>query len=188
MLTTRENSKKRLVKPISSVILALFTYHILNIIKESSTNRTAQDKRSAQCQISTDAGLVAVTPDSVNGGWAMAPDCLANQACIVLMLVHQASLWHNGIPKQHLILRLSQLMVGYTATLMVPLRTPSQTNRIVIPVQEPSTVRIKLEHRLRFVKRLCLGKFHITMPNINDKLRRYAHPYRRRRHECPSSP
>lgn len=34
-------------------------------------------KRGVQCQFPTDAGLVAVTPGSLNAGWAMSPD----QAC-----------------------------------------------------------------------------------------------------------
>lgn len=31
-------------------------------------------KRSGQCQFPTDAGLIAVTPDAQNAGWAMSPD------------------------------------------------------------------------------------------------------------------
>ena len=31
-------------------------------------------KRSGQCQFPADAGLVAVTPNDSNGGWAMSPD------------------------------------------------------------------------------------------------------------------
>lgn len=32
------------------------------------------EKRTAKCQFPTDAGLVAVTPNDANGGWAMSPD------------------------------------------------------------------------------------------------------------------
>ena len=32
------------------------------------------DKRGGQCQFPSDAGLVAVTPDQQNAGWAMSPD------------------------------------------------------------------------------------------------------------------
>ena len=32
------------------------------------------EKRHGQCQFPTDAGLVAVTPNDSNGGWAMSPD------------------------------------------------------------------------------------------------------------------
>ena len=32
------------------------------------------EKRGGQCQFPTDAGLVAVTPNDSNGGWAMSPD------------------------------------------------------------------------------------------------------------------
>jgi hypothetical protein len=35
------------------------------------------EKRGGQCQFPTDAGLVAVTPDEQNAGWAMSP----NQPC-----------------------------------------------------------------------------------------------------------
>jgi hypothetical protein len=32
------------------------------------------EKRGGNCAFPTNAGLVAVTPDKANGGWAMAPD------------------------------------------------------------------------------------------------------------------
>lgn len=32
------------------------------------------EKRTGKCQFPTDAGLVAVTPNDSNGGWAMSPD------------------------------------------------------------------------------------------------------------------
>lgn len=32
------------------------------------------EKRGGQCEFPSDAGLVAVTPDSQNAGWAMSPD------------------------------------------------------------------------------------------------------------------
>lgn len=35
---------------------------------------TVFEKRGGQCQFPTDAGLVAVTPNDANGGWAMSPD------------------------------------------------------------------------------------------------------------------
>ena len=35
---------------------------------------TTVEKRGGQCQFPTDAGLVAVTPNDQNGGWAMSPD------------------------------------------------------------------------------------------------------------------
>ena len=35
---------------------------------------TDVNKRNGQCQFPTDAGLVAVTPNDSNGGWAMSPD------------------------------------------------------------------------------------------------------------------
>jgi Beta-glucosidase (SUN family) len=35
------------------------------------------EKRQSQCQFPTDAGLVSVTPDQENAGWAMSP----NQPC-----------------------------------------------------------------------------------------------------------
>lgn len=38
---------------------------------------TVIEKRGGQCQFPTDAGLVAVTPDQQNAGWAMSP----NQPC-----------------------------------------------------------------------------------------------------------
>ena len=34
----------------------------------------AHEKRTGQCEWPSDAGLVAVTPNDQNGGWAMSPD------------------------------------------------------------------------------------------------------------------
>ncbi|KAL2220707.1 putative SUN domain protein [Thermoascus aurantiacus ATCC 26904] len=41
------------------------------------------EKRSGQCQFPTDAGLVAITPNEKNAGWAMSPDqeCLPGHYC-----------------------------------------------------------------------------------------------------------
>ena len=40
-------------------------------------------RRGGQCQFPTNAGLVAVTPESQNGGWAMSPNqpCLPGNYC-----------------------------------------------------------------------------------------------------------
>ena len=40
-------------------------------------------KRGGQCQFPTNAGLVAVTPDQKNAGWAMSPDqpCMPGNYC-----------------------------------------------------------------------------------------------------------
>jgi hypothetical protein len=48
----------------------------------SKTSDTGLKKR-ATCEFPTDAGLVAVTPESENGGWAQAPDvpCSAGSYC-----------------------------------------------------------------------------------------------------------
>lgn len=41
------------------------------------------EKRQSQCEFPTDMGLVAVTPDSSNAGWAMSPDqtCIPDSFC-----------------------------------------------------------------------------------------------------------
>lgn len=41
------------------------------------------EKRGGQCQFPTDAGLVSVTPDKQNAGWAMSPNqpCLPGNYC-----------------------------------------------------------------------------------------------------------
>ena len=41
------------------------------------------EKRTNQCEFPSDAGLVAVTPNDQNGGWAMSPDqcCTADMYC-----------------------------------------------------------------------------------------------------------
>ena len=40
-------------------------------------------KRQSRCQFPTDVGLVPVTPDQQNGGWAMSPNqpCLPGNYC-----------------------------------------------------------------------------------------------------------
>lgn len=44
---------------------------------------TPLEKRGGQCQFPTDAGLVAITPDQQNAGWAMSPNqpCLPGHYC-----------------------------------------------------------------------------------------------------------
>ena len=42
--------------------------------QELESRAEGVEKRGGQCQFPTDAGLVAVTPDSSNAGWAMSPD------------------------------------------------------------------------------------------------------------------
>lgn len=41
------------------------------------------EKKGGHCKFPSDAGLVAVTPGSLNGGWAMSPDqsCTAGNYC-----------------------------------------------------------------------------------------------------------
>lgn len=41
------------------------------------------EKRGGSCQFPSDAGLVAVTPNLLNGGWAMSPDqkCTPGNYC-----------------------------------------------------------------------------------------------------------
>ena len=41
------------------------------------------EKRGGHCKFPSDAGLVAVTPGSLNGGWAISPDqsCTAGNYC-----------------------------------------------------------------------------------------------------------
>lgn len=38
------------------------------------TRAAEVEKRTGKCQFPADAGLVAVTPNDANGGWAMSPD------------------------------------------------------------------------------------------------------------------
>ena len=51
-------------------------------IPETTTQATVE-KRGGQCAFPTDAGLVAVTPDEANAGWAMSPDqpCTPGNYC-----------------------------------------------------------------------------------------------------------
>lgn len=44
---------------------------------------TGLERRGGLCEFPTDAGLVAVTPNDSNGGWAMSPDqfCLPGNFC-----------------------------------------------------------------------------------------------------------
>lgn len=54
-------------------------------------------KRGGKCQFPTDAGLVAVTPDSDNAGWAMSPDqsCSPGSYCPYACPPGQVSLQWN---------------------------------------------------------------------------------------------
>lgn len=56
-------------------------------------------KRSTQCQFPTDAGLVAVTPDAENAGWAMSPDqpCTPGSYCPYACPPGQVSLQWNPL-------------------------------------------------------------------------------------------
>ncbi|RQM07844.1 hypothetical protein DH86_00000720 [Scytalidium sp. 3C] len=56
-------------------------------------------KKRSQCQFPTDAGLVAVTPGSQNGGWAMSPDqeCTPNSYCPVACPSGQVSMQWNPL-------------------------------------------------------------------------------------------
>ena len=45
-----------------------------NIIEENLDLRDVEVKRGGQCQFPTNAGLVAITPDQQNAGWAMSPN------------------------------------------------------------------------------------------------------------------
>ena len=49
----------------------------------SITPESDMEKRGGQCAFPTNAGLVAVTPDQQNGGWAMSPNqpCLPGNYC-----------------------------------------------------------------------------------------------------------
>lgn len=51
--------------------------------EEKNITPQAELKKRGQCAFPTDAGLVAVTPDQQNGGWAMSPDqsCTAGNYC-----------------------------------------------------------------------------------------------------------
>ncbi|OKL56117.1 hypothetical protein UA08_08706 [Talaromyces atroroseus] len=57
----------------------------------------AVQKRGGQCQFPTDAGLVAVTPDSDNAGWAMSPDqkCTPGSWCPYACPAGQVSMQWN---------------------------------------------------------------------------------------------
>jgi hypothetical protein len=49
----------------------------------SSAHKSDIEKRDGQCTFPTDAGLVSVTPDQENAGWAMSPNqpCLPGNYC-----------------------------------------------------------------------------------------------------------
>lgn len=57
--------------------------HISAREEERNTTPQAELKKRGQCDFPTDAGLVAVSPDQQNGGWAMSPDqsCTAGNYC-----------------------------------------------------------------------------------------------------------
>ena len=49
----------------------------IRAVSETTMFKQRLEERQGQCAFPTDAGLVAVTPGSQNGGWAMSP----NQLC-----------------------------------------------------------------------------------------------------------
>lgn len=49
----------------------------IRAVPETTISNASVEKRGGQCAFPSDAGLVAVTPGSQNGGWAMSP----NQPC-----------------------------------------------------------------------------------------------------------
>jgi hypothetical protein len=65
-------------------------------------------KRQGQCQFPTNVGLVPVTPDQQNAGWAMSPNqpCVPDSYCpyacppgnypLYNVLTLKDKLWHNG--------------------------------------------------------------------------------------------
>lgn len=50
---------------------------------ETRSENVTLEKKSGQCQFPTDAGLVPITPNAMNAGWAMSPNqpCLPGNYC-----------------------------------------------------------------------------------------------------------
>lgn len=71
-----------LVALIASVDAARHGHHHVHHHEVRSENLTLE-KKSGQCQFPTDVGLVPITPNAQNAGWAMSPNqpCLPGNYC-----------------------------------------------------------------------------------------------------------
>jgi hypothetical protein len=58
-------------------------HHAHDHIHSDSKVKESLVKKSGKCEFPSDAGLVAITPGAVNGGWAMSPDesCTPGNYC-----------------------------------------------------------------------------------------------------------
>lgn len=157
--------------------------HVHSSVAESGDTDveiTDLEKRGGQCQFPTDAGLVAVTPNQQNAGWAMSPNqpCKPGNYCPYACPPGQVSMqWDPkavsyAYPASMVCLNLSlspslaslsnhnQRMVGYTATTMDKSRSHSPRSPTALLEPVASVPRIRRLDMLHSV-RLC---FQATRP------------------------
>lgn len=72
-----------LVALIASVDAAHHGHHHARHHHETRSENVTLEKKSGQCQFPTDVGLVPITPNEQNAGWAMSPNqpCLPGNYC-----------------------------------------------------------------------------------------------------------
>lgn len=138
-------------------------------------------RREKQCQFPTDAGLISVTPDAMNAGWAMSPDqpCKPDSycpyACPPGQLMAQwdptattytypqsqvgplCSSAQLPIGPKHVLIYPRNRTVGYTATQTARSRSLSRRNHIAWTDQGRSDAGTRLRRTSPFVRRSCRG-------------------------------
>ena len=142
----------------------------------SGENNTFQ-KKNAQCQFPTDAGLVAVTPNEQNAGWAMSPDqpCKPGNYCPYACPPGQVSMQWDPKATSYTypmsmvsdaLLHLSYVRgIGidssYRTVVSIVMKTATsrslfQTRVTVNQELEPCKQRTRLESPLRSARLCCL--------------------------------
>lgn len=128
-------------------------------------------RKRGQCAFPTGAGLIAVTPGSANGGWAMSPDqpCRPGSYCPYACPSGQVSVqWDpkatsysypqsmvRNLRGMGVLLLTRCRTVDYTATVMGKFPSRSQISHIVSQLQQTLVLPTMLEASSLFARRFC---------------------------------
>lgn len=137
----------------------------------ASPFESALERRGTTCPFPTDAGLVAVAPDKMNGGWAMAPDVACKSGLYCPYACPPGQVMAQWDPKAtsytypqsmvgdgaNLCTRKANWcrMVVCTAAMMARRRSPFPISHTVSTVSAPSRCRISLTMSSPFARRCC---------------------------------
>lgn len=139
-------------------------------VHEMELRAVESEKRTGKCQFPNDAGLVAVTPNDANGGWAMSPDqcCEPGNYCPYACPPGQVMAQWDPDAKSY---TYPESMVGVPmyqfgggmliglrmedsiATIAEPSESHSQPSRTVLTAQGTLDARTKPRVTLRSVRR-----------------------------------